>query len=212
MTRRQVAARMLVSIYPAAWRREYGPELLDILGSRPITARIIVDVAWNGSWQRARGSQPWTVLGLMSAALILAGFVMTPSAYGRQWTALLQPVATTFPPATITFVIAEIYVLCMVACGCWTYLRRPDTLNRCGIAAMKMSLVAGLPIMICALLMLAGLADLTALAPQRIRPLPWVMLLSPVLRLPEAWIWGAVGGLLGRWLSRGSDRLAELPG
>jgi hypothetical protein len=205
MRRRHAIARLLVALYPPAWRREYGPELIDILVSRAIAPSVFVDVVRNGLWQRGRASHPSTILGLASVALIVGGFMMAPSVHGRQWTALLQPVVTTFPPTTIRFIVAEIYVLSMVACGCWSYLRDRGPLNRSGTAAMRMSLIAGLPIAICALLMLSGVMDRMFLAPQRVRPLPWLMLISPLLRLPEAWIWGAVGGLLGRWLSRGSQ-------
>ena len=204
MRRRHLLARFLVAFYPSAWRREYGLELIGLLVSQAITPSVIVDVVWNGLWQRGRASQPSTILGLASVALIVGGFVMAPSTDGRQWTTLLQPAVTTFPPTTIKFIFAEIYALTLVACGCWTSLRHRGLLNRSGTAAMRMSLIAGLPITVCALLMLSGFADLMSLAPPRIRPLPWLMLISPFLRLPEAWIWGAVGGLLGRWLSRGS--------
>jgi hypothetical protein len=38
----------LPHFYPSAWRREYGPELMDILFSRPLTAGIITNVLANG--------------------------------------------------------------------------------------------------------------------------------------------------------------------
>lgn len=211
MISRGAAARLLVASYPSVWRREYGLELADILTSRAITPAIAVDVVWNGCWQRARFSKPSTILGLASVVLILVFFVMMPGA-GRQWTALLQPVATSFRPMTMRFVLAEIYVLGMVACGCWTYLRDRGPLMRSGTAAMRMSLVAGLPIVICALLMLSGFMDLLFPTPQRVRPLPWLMLVSPLLRLPEACVWGLVGGWLGRWLSRGSRVVTTVTG
>jgi hypothetical protein len=210
MRGRYAIARLLVAFYPSAWRREYGPELIDVLTSRTIAPHIVIDVVRNGLWQRTRASKPSTIFGLASVVLIVFGFVMAPANDGRQWTALLQPVATTFRPATMRFVLAEIYVLGMVACGCWTYMRDRGPLHRSGTAAMRMSLIAGLPILICALLMLLGFVDLMFLAPQRVRPLPWAMLISPFLRLPEALIWGVVGGLLGRWLSRGSREMLNV--
>jgi hypothetical protein len=191
----RLAARWLVALYPKEWRREYGLELMDLIGSRPVTLRVAADVMWSALRERLRASYPSAVLGVATLLLILGGFVLA----GRQWTALLQPAMTTFPPAMLTFLRAEVYVLRMIACGCWTYLRYGASLTRSGTAAMKMSLIAGVPIVICALLMMLGVVDLTFGEPQRVRPLPWVMMLSPVLRLPEAWIWGIAGGLLGRW-------------
>lgn len=212
MRSRLVIARSLVALYPREWRREYGPELTDILASRPMTSGVAADVVRSGLWQRVRANQPATILGLASVSLILGGFVFTPTNDGRQWTALLQPVATSFPPLAQTFLRAQLYVLALVACGCWTHLRYAGSLNRSAAAAMKMSLIAGLPIMTCALLMMLGIVDATFLQSQRLRPLPWLMMMSPLLRLPESWIWGAIGGLLGRWLSRSSQPIEAVRG
>jgi hypothetical protein len=213
MTARHLLARLLLAVYPSAWRREYGEELMDILALRAMTLAVVSDVLSSALRQRLRTSRPSTILGLASLSLILGRFVLSPMNYGKKWTALLQPVATTFPPVAITFVTAEVYVLCMVACGCWTQLRSPaGPLKQSGAAAMRMSLIAGVPITVVAVLMLVGVVDLTFMGAQPIKPLPWVMLLSPVLRLPEAWIWGVVGGLLGRWFLRSQQSGLVIPG
>jgi hypothetical protein len=105
----------------------------------------------------------------------------------------------------MTFVTAEIYAFGLIACGCWTQRRYAGPLRQSGGAAMRMSLIAGLPIVVCALLIMLGVIDLTFTPSDRVRPLPGAMLISPLLRLPEAWIWGMAGGLCGRWLARPRD-------
>jgi len=44
--------RTLLCLYPADWRREYGPELTDMLLARPLTAKVIGDVFFSGPRQR----------------------------------------------------------------------------------------------------------------------------------------------------------------
>jgi hypothetical protein len=49
-----------------------------------------------------------------------------------------------------------------------------------------------------------GILDVMFLGPattQHRAPLPSAMIVTPLFRLPESWIWGAVGGQLGRWIS-----------
>jgi len=213
MITRPFLARVLVAFYPLVWRREYGPELTEILVRRAITFSVIANVIGSALWQRGRTVRPSTVLGLVSMSVVLGRFMLTPTALGPHWTTLLQPVATTFPPVAIMFVTADVYVLCMVGCGCWTYLRDAGPLRASAIAAMRMSLIAGVPIMVYSLmLMFGGAVDLMFIGSQRVGPLPWLMLISPVLRLPEGWIWGIVGGLLGRWLTRSRQPAVALRG
>jgi hypothetical protein len=85
---------------------------------------------------------------------------------------------------------------------------------------MKISLIAGLPIMAAGVLMLLGVMQATVLGPgdtpttfrehgfaftyysqHTHAPAPLSVLLAPLARLPESWIWGSVGGVLGRWIS-----------
>ena len=127
----------LLRIYPAAWRREYGEELTAILLDRPLGPRVMADVGWNGLWQRGRAAEPSTILGLVSMFATLAGLVVSG--------VVLRPSSMTFPTVRVTLLTAEFYVLLIVGCGCWTYLRHGDKVTRSGVAAMRMSLIAGIP-------------------------------------------------------------------
>jgi hypothetical protein len=196
----------LLALYPAAWRNEYAAELEDILVARPLTSRVVADVVWSALRQRGRAAEPSTVIGLASMLVVLTGFVLTPTSYGRSWTALLRPSSKTLPTVTVTFLASEFYVVLLIGCGCWTNLRHGGTLNRSGVAAMKMSLIAGLPVMVGGLLMALGLLDArflgASLGAPRHAPIPLAMMVAPLFRVPESWIWGAIGGQVGRWMSR----------
>jgi hypothetical protein len=55
------------------------------------------------------------------------------------------------------------------------------------------------------LLMASGLVDVIFLEPQgaaTIRPFAWAIVAAPLARVPEAWLWGSFGGLLGKRLAR----------
>ena len=49
--------RILLRCYPAAWRRRYGNELLDLLSEDPITPRVVIDVAATGLTLRGRAAR-----------------------------------------------------------------------------------------------------------------------------------------------------------
>jgi hypothetical protein len=191
----------LVRIYPAAWRREYGEELTGILSGRPLASRVIADVAWNGLWQRGRAAEPSTILGFAAMLIILARFVLVGATYGHDGTALLQPSSIRFPTVTVTFLSSEYYAYLLLGCGCWTYLRYGGTAKQSGMAAMRMSLIAGMPIIVGALLMMAGLLGVSV-SPRLHPPSAWSILVVPLARLPGAWMWGALGGQLGKWIAR----------
>lgn len=202
MTARRLFAEALVRLYPAAWRREYGDELIEILVSRPLTARVVLDLLWNAGAQRATAPAPSTILGIASMLVVLAGFVLTPTRYGSAATAVLRPTSMTFPTIVVTFLASELYIWLLIACGCWTQRRYQVTATRAGVAAMRMSLIAGSPVVIAGLLLAFGALDITFLGLTDLRPSPFAMTMAPLARLPENWIWGAVGGWLGRRLPR----------
>ena len=147
----------LLRLYPSNWRREYGPELRGILLARPLGAGVIGDVICNGLRQRVSAAEPFTILGLASALVILTGFALTGGSYARDWTVVLLPSSKTFPTVTITFLASEVYTLLLIACGGWTQVRHGGTAKQSGVAAMKMSLIAGAPVMFGALLLMFGL-------------------------------------------------------
>jgi hypothetical protein len=53
-----------------------------------------------------------------------------------------------------------------------------------------------------AVLLMSGLLELTRVDPRLPLPAPWAVLIAPLARLPEFWIWGAIGGQLGKWIAR----------
>jgi len=226
----------LLRLYPAAWRREYGLELKDMLLARPLTAGIVGDVLQNGLRQRVRGADPSTLVGLAMLLVVFNGFVwniVAPAPSSDESIVLLQhPLGSNF------------YILLLVGCGCWTYLRHGGELSRSGRAAVKISFMAGIPVMLAACLMLFGILGVVVVGPGDISttfhehgftytyysaqtfcwlrvsepetqpfaraiqsatcpPAPLGVLISPLLILPASWLWGQLGGLLGRWIARG---------
>jgi len=198
---RQLIAEALLRIYSAAWRREYGDELMDILVERPMTIRIVTDVISAALLHRARTAAPSTVLGLASMLVVFAGVVLTPTRYGSSATAVLTPASIAFPTFTVTFVASEVYAVLLIVCGWWTRRRFGYSPRSCGLAAMWMSLIAGLPVIVAGVLLALGAIDVTFVSAGSARPLPLAAIIAPIARLPEAWIWGALGGSVGkRWL------------
>ena len=185
----------LLRIYPATWRREYGVELTDILRERPLTPRVMADVGWNGLWQCGRVAEPSTILGLASMFITLAALVVRG--------VVVRPSSITFPTVRVTLLTAELYVLLVVGCGCWTYLRHGDKVTRSGVAAMRMSLIAGIPALVIGLFMMFGFLDVIADAhgAAGVRT-AWAILIARLAQVPEAWIWGSIGGLIGKWIAR----------
>jgi hypothetical protein len=158
--------------------------------------RVLADVLWSGFRQRAQAAEPSTILGLAAMLVVLSGFVLTGGAYGRTWMMLPQSSSKTFPPETA--LASGFFVFLLTACGCWTHLRHGGKARQSGLAAMRMGFIAGIPIMLAAVLMMAGLLDLRFVGSRLPPPSPWTILIAPLARLPEFWIWGALGGLLGK--------------
>lgn len=181
----------LVRLYPARWRREYGAELADLLVTRPLGLHAIGDVVWNGFRQRVRSFDLATWFGLTAMLAVVAMF-----AYGQP---VLESSHMTFPQVGIPPLHSNVYALFLVACGCAIHLRSRTSPARAGVAAMKISFIAGFPILIAGSLLLAGLARPDALADS---PSAWNVLVAPIARLGESWIWGWVGATLGRALAR----------
>ena len=81
--------RLLLRVYPQAWRSEYGEELSTILAGRSFTPSIIGDVFVSGIWQRLRYAELWQIGGAVLALWLIFGTVansfspFTRSAYDR---------------------------------------------------------------------------------------------------------------------------------
>jgi len=206
-----LTVKLLLRLYPAAWRREYGAELGEILLARPLTFGVVADVVWSAARQRCRSADPSTILGLASMLAVLTGIVLTPTNYDGQWIGVLRPTGKTFPTVTVTLMASELYLVLLGVCGAWTYLRHGLSPRRCGVAAMKMSLIAGAPIMLAGALSALGIIDIIvvpASGGSLALPMPFVITTAPLLHLPVSWIWGALGAQCGRWIGRKRQQAA----
>jgi hypothetical protein len=197
MTFRQRLARALVNLYPANWRREYGEELLDILVARPLTWRVAADVLRAGLGQRIRAAEPATVLGVATALVLLSQLALRAAGYRTPATAMLQPTDMTFPTVAASFMVSLAYPYLLFACGCWTARRHPGCpAKRCGVATMRMSLIGGIPVLVAGLLLTADAVTAIQLGFGEAPPMPLAVMVAPLARLPEAWLYGAMGGWL----------------
>ena len=186
----------LVRLYPGPWRREYGSELEDLLRTRPLSAHGIADVAWNGIRLRLRSVDLATYFGL-AAMLAVVGM-----AAGGQ--PVLSPSHMTFPAVAIPPLHSDLYALFLFACGCAIHLHARTSPSKTGLAAMKISFIAAVPILVAGLLLLTG-----ALRPDAhsYSPGGWQVLAAPIATLGGSWIWGAFGGFVGRAIAaRSGDR------
>ena len=203
---------ILLRLYPKAWRTEYGAELADILRARPLTARVCADVVRSAMWRHIRviDTPAWVGLGLMAVTIgTIASIVVAPPPYltssvSERIELLQKPLRS------------EFYVLVLFGIGFWTAVRGGQRPAR---AAMRASIIASVPLALTGLLMMTGVLDYTVLVPgqapsaldergiaytfykgiaQIPGPAPLPLLLAPLLRLPGAWLWGTIGGELGR--------------
>jgi hypothetical protein len=197
MTREQIVDRLL-RLYPVAWRNEYGDELRDILVDRRLTAGIAADVVWSALRERVRTAAPSTVLGLPSLLVVLSGFLLPPFSNGWITTNVLSPTFMTFPTFVVTFMTSQVYTVLLILCGWWTRRRYQYSPKRCGVAAMRMSLISGFPVVVAGVLLTAGAIQVQDISIGRIQPMPFVVLMAPIVRLPEYWIYGFIGGLLAQ--------------
>lgn len=199
-------ARVLMRLYPPAWRAEYGDELNDILLAHQLGARIIADVFWNAMVQRARAATPSTILGVSMFLLVLANIVSSASAYRDVLFPPLRATHMTYPTVEIALIKNEAYVLLTIFCGFWTQRRYERGPKRSGAgtgsAGMRMSLIAGTPVIAAGVLHAVGLIDATFLTSGDAQPGALMLITAPIARLPESCIWGLAGGQLACWLDR----------
>jgi hypothetical protein len=224
MTIKERFVSVLLRIYPSHWRSEYGAEVADLLLTQPLSATVVADVVWNGARQRVRSLEPSTVIGLVAMLVILVGFVQNIAAplpyIGGAATSLLQPSNMTLPTLVVAPLSSNLYVLALIACGCWTYLRNHGA-GHPGLAAMKISLIAGIPVMLAGTLMLTGILGTSVVGPadtpttfqqhgftftfyskDHVVPSAWSVLVSPLFRLPVSWLWGTIGARFGLSIAR----------
>jgi hypothetical protein len=79
---------ILLRIYPASWRQEYGPELRHVLETRPLDAAAVFDVGWNGTRQRLCSAEPSMMFGVPMTLIVTAIFglmIVAPPAYASEF-------------------------------------------------------------------------------------------------------------------------------
>ena len=212
--------RALLRMYSAAWRQEYGPELQGILETRSLKTREIFNVAWNAAWQRIRATEPWVLIGLVGFLLNAASFtwlIVAPPPYSPEYT---------FPPHFSPLRTAG-NLLVVMACGLWTVARSGGTLPHAGVQTMKMTALTVAPVLAVCALVLSGALGVIVLGPGDapttavehgfaiawynadgvgLKPMAIVLLTLPGVL--ENWIWGALGGALGRLVRKRSQTAA----
>jgi len=131
MTRQgRLIRHFLLYAYPAAWRREYGEELVSLLALRPLRFQVAADVALHGLARRLKSDLQWKIVG---AALFL-------------WTLLCLVRNTIAPLSPAAYAhIFRLFNLASLFVGCWTVLREPASLRDAALAALKAALVGTLP-------------------------------------------------------------------
>jgi hypothetical protein len=98
---------------------------------------------------------------------------------------------------------SDFFALALIVCGGWTELRYPGRLSRAGMAALRMSLMAGLPVVV------AGLLSLSSV--RSVHPSALEVTTAPLLMLPMHFMYGFLGGSIAsqlrsmtRWIRRRS--------
>lgn len=225
MKARIIAA--LLRLYPTAWLTEYGPELEGMLHAKRMTAGVIADVVVSALGQRIRSTDLATRAGfamLLVTLTAVASNVAAPPPYELQTNAMVPALAESVQILQQPL-NSEVYVLMLVAFSAWFTLRRGGSLPEAGRATMKASFIAGLPMMVVGALILFGGLNLVTLAPgdvpatapghgftltyyttRNVLPAPYVLLFSPLFRLPGSFIWGVIGGLIGRGIAQSRRR------
>lgn len=68
MRLKKFLVRTLLSLYPAAWRKEYGEEMRSMLLAQPLTAPAMVDVFLYATRENLRRPDPWRIAFLINLA------------------------------------------------------------------------------------------------------------------------------------------------
>jgi len=89
--------RLLLALYPAAWRARYGDELADLLDETGVRPAVVVDVARAAIRERVRALHPSVIGG---ASMVFGPAWRHPEGWAAAGLALLSP--------TLAFVTASI--------------------------------------------------------------------------------------------------------
>lgn len=217
MNRRIVDA--LMRLYPAAWRKEYGPEFRPLLLALRLRLRTVADVVSNGLRQRLRATEPWLIMGVPLALIGAAGLAAIVLGPAPAYDPVLDRGAGRSP--LVGLVALLVGVLPPLCCGLWTVARRGGTLPRAGLQTVKMGLLVLTPLLIVQALVLAGVLGVAVVGPGETPPEGLVvplyrageglppdvatvgMIFGEIFSLLEYWILGALGGIGGRFVRPG---------
>jgi hypothetical protein len=108
---------------------------------------------------------PVGVVAMAAITAISVWNIVAPQPYGTGWTALLVPSAKTLPNVLVAPLGADVYLLALGAFGCWWALSRGVGPARAGLAATRVSFLAGLPILVAGVLMMTGMLGLLVVTP-----------------------------------------------
>jgi hypothetical protein len=186
--------RVLVRLYPVAWREEYGQELADLMMARPLSPWALVDVLWSAAREQVRGGEPWVLVGLALMLLSLPGYAFR---------------AVALPASSL---VSWGIIACLTGAATWTGIRCGGGGGR---AAMKATLLWRAPGFVFALLAALGALPVKmhgirtfpnpglAIAFHEPTALsPWffirLLILVPITELPVIGLLGYAGGLVGR--------------
>ena len=96
---------------------------------------------------------------------VASGISVTGGSYMQDWTAVVRPSLMTFPTITVTFLASNLYGFLLIICGGWTAVRSEGAARESGLAAMRMSLFAGAPVILGGALLALGTIDIRFVDP-----------------------------------------------
>lgn len=76
--------KILLWLYPTAWRQEYGEEFADVLSSRPLTLLVIANVLSSAAYQRLRHAPEW-LPGSVLVFLVSSAGVLYEASLLSEW-------------------------------------------------------------------------------------------------------------------------------
>src|SRR5262249_14964174 len=145
--------------------------------------------------------------------LVVADGILTNLAGGGSYT-LLADSTKTLPTIVVKPMESNLYAGLLIVWGCWTAVRTGGTAATSGRATTRMSFIAAAPIILAGILMMFGVLavrtnDFSHAASRGVafnyvgtRFAPWAIAVAPFFALPKCWLYGAIGGSLGRRICR----------
>jgi hypothetical protein len=158
MKRRIVS--VLLRVYPAGWRQEYGPELRDLLERLDFRFGTVANVVWNGMRQRLRATEPWLLIGLpimLLTTFVYGVLIVAPPPY--------DPMSPGLARSAVSIISLAVFVSLPVGCGLWTVVRNGGTMSHAGRQTLKMALLIEAPSFVVYALILTGTLGVIAVGP-----------------------------------------------